>query len=136
MALPNHIATLVQEINTCVRDESSSSSEQRANLRSAARRLLIELEEPEEQAQRFALQPMAQACMCAAWKGGILKPWPSSRQTAADISSSTGVNKTLVCKFWLRAPSPETSPALALNLFDERDTKIMGSNGLCGVKHG
>lgn len=63
---------------------------------SAARNLASALEDPVEQAQRFALQPLAQASLCAAWQCGLVAAWPARHMNSEALASFTGADRRLV----------------------------------------
>lgn len=105
------IATLLQRIqetgeNYRASDKQISAPERQA-LTNAAKDLLSALESPTAQAQRFALQPLAQASLCAAWKCGLVAAWPKDRMSAADLSEFTGAKGRLLGKDESRLEGPQ-----------------------------
>ena len=109
MAMDNEqVAELLQQVQTASqvylsRDAGSTNNgalatTERQGFAEAARRLADALEDPVERAQRFALQPLAQSCLCAAWKCGLLTDWPEQRMSAEVLAKHTGADRRLIGK--------------------------------------
>ncbi|KAL9108568.1 MAG: hypothetical protein Q9227_006654 [Pyrenula ochraceoflavens] len=116
MPLPNEVNDIVQRIDDYARSGQTPTEEGRQALHHAARKLLEATEKPQDVAWRFALSPLSQACMCAAWRCQILHPWPQQRMTSADLASRTNVNKKLVMRL-MRALT-------AYNVFTEVEEEV------------
>ena len=91
MATQDEVTALVKDVMV-----AQHASNNRQLLLTAAKKLVIALEDPAEEAWRFALQPCAQACMCSAWKCGLLQEWPKERMSSEDLASTSNANQRLV----------------------------------------
>lgn len=104
MSTPEHIKTLLADINRAAESytpsaasaEYWSTSSSRHQLLAAARKLVAALEDPEEEVWRFVLQPGAHACAIAAWQCRLLGPWPKERMTVAELAEHANVDAILV----------------------------------------
>ncbi|EMC93682.1 hypothetical protein BAUCODRAFT_114210 [Baudoinia panamericana UAMH 10762] len=94
MSSSTYIVELIQQVATAASDLSEGG---RAALNHAARKLAQATADPEEEALRFALQPLSQASLCAANKCGLLKAWEGCK-TSSQLASETGVNERLVAR--------------------------------------
>jgi hypothetical protein len=106
MSPPQEIATLVEQVNAAALAYSSPSEDasltfqstatSRHGLLAAARALVASLEDPEEEAWRFLLQPNAHACLISAWQCGILSLWPKEAMTAKELAAQANADEKLV----------------------------------------
>jgi hypothetical protein len=102
MSSSDQISALVQEVNAAAQAYSSSSSNtsststSRHFLLAAARVLVSSLEDSEEEAWRFLLQPCAHACLTSAWQCGILDLWTKDVMTAKELAEKTTADERLV----------------------------------------
>ncbi|KAH6672060.1 S-adenosyl-L-methionine-dependent methyltransferase [Halenospora varia] len=69
---------------------SSPASTSKNDLLTAAKALVSALQDPDEEVWKFLLQPGAHACAIAAWKCGILAPWPKEIMTAKELAEMSG----------------------------------------------
>lgn len=102
MATPEHIQTLLADINRAAETytpsaggERWSTSSSRHKLLTAARKLVAALEDSEEEVWRFVLQPGAHACAIAAWQCRLLAPWPKERMTVAELAGHANMDAIL-----------------------------------------
>jgi len=106
MAPQAEIAALVEQVNAAAHSYSSPESSltfqttatSRHELLRAAKALVAGLEDPEEEAWRFVLQPCAHACLTSAWECGILNEWPKKFMSSKDLASKTKADQKLVGK--------------------------------------
>lgn len=104
MAFPEEIRSLLAEVNTTAqnyRPSSGAAAHQstatpRHKLLAAAKTLVTALEDPEEEAWRFALQPAAHVCAISAWQCGILAPWSKKSMSSAELASQCNADQVLV----------------------------------------
>jgi hypothetical protein len=106
MSLPHEIATVLERVNAAALAYSSpgedasltfqSTATSRHGLLAAAKALVASLEDHEEEAWRFLLQPCAHACLTSAWQCGILNQWPKAVMTAKELAVMANADKTLV----------------------------------------
>lgn len=75
-----------------------STDTPRHKLLAAAKKLVTALEDPDEEMNRFALQPCAHACALAAWQRGILSAWPKERMTSKELAEHVKADRDLVGK--------------------------------------
>jgi hypothetical protein len=88
IATPLDTAVLVGKINEASRAQDTKQ------LHELTRKLAAATTEPEELAFRFALQPLAQASMCAVWRSGMIKDWqPGATQTASELAAKAREGK-------------------------------------------
>ena len=102
------ISTLVEQVNAAAQAYSSpisdasltfqSTATSRHPLLAAAKALVTSLEDPEEEAWRFLLQPCAHACLISAWQCGILDQWPKDVMTAKELAVKANADERLVGK--------------------------------------
>ena len=91
MASQDEVTALVNDVVV-----AQDAFNNREKLLNAARKLVRALEDPTEEAWRFALQPCAQACMCSAWKCGLLHGWPKERMSSEDLARKSNANQKLI----------------------------------------
>jgi hypothetical protein len=106
MSSSDEISTLVEQVNAAVQAYSSpildasltfqSTATSRHSLLAAAKSLVTSLEDPEEEAWRFLLQPCAHACLTSAWQCGILNQWPKDVMTAKELAEKANADEKLV----------------------------------------
>ena len=107
MAFPEEIRSLLAEVNTAVQNYSpsngasvhQSTATPRHKLLTAAKKLATALEDPEEEAWRFALQPAAHVCAISAWQCGILTPWSKKSMSSAELASQCNADQVLVGEY-------------------------------------
>jgi hypothetical protein len=108
MSSSGEISTLVEQVNAAAQAYSSpisdssltfqSTATSRHSLLAAAKALVTSLEDPEEEAWRFLLQPCAHACLISAWQCGILDQWPKDVMTAKELAINVNADERLVGK--------------------------------------
>jgi len=106
MALPDEIAALIDQVNAAARYYSSTESSltfqttatSRHKLLRAAKALVAGLEDPEEEAWRFVLQPCAHACLTSASECGMLDQWPQKLMSSKELASKANADQKLVGK--------------------------------------
>jgi hypothetical protein len=108
MSPPHEITTLVEQVNAAAAAYSSpgedasltfqSTATSRHSLLAAAKELVVSLEDPEEEAWRFLLQPCAHACLTSAWQCGVLDQWPKDVMTAKELAVKANADERLVGK--------------------------------------
>lgn len=109
MGSQHPITVLVDEVNEASRiyiasSETSttegsskhSTGTPRHKLLAAAKALVTALEDPEEEAYRFVLQPCAHACYIAARQRGILDQWPKATMNSEELAEKTKSDRKLV----------------------------------------
>ena len=110
MSSTEEITTLLEQVNTAALPYLSSSpgddalltfqttATSRHGLLAAAKALVASLEDPDEEAWRFVLQPNAHACLIAAWQCGILDEWPKSLMSSTELAVKANADEKLVGK--------------------------------------